>query len=435
MQANGKDEKMKKEEATASSLPDRNQIVLHYLGPPGTYSHQVALDLVPNLQFDRHYSDEEGKRTSEILGVTLKPCKSIRETFKEAQELANQSNLFSLALLPFENNSNGPVQDSYDILHNAFAFPSTLRVVAEASLPVSHSLLVTKEVWTKLKGNKEKVELSDLQKLDQISSHPQALGQCSKFIKEHMRADIHLHESNSTGEAAQSLLTRPSEDEQSPSDKLRACIASKVCTNADVYGLVEVFGNIQNSNGNTTRFLLCKLPEGIKGDQTFIYDYRKMTKRTVDRCRFFYHLTETNINKSILFKFMDSVRRTDLNDPKNPRNDPNSFMFDIKIRKIDRSTIRSNDAENVEDEFDSSYTMSEGVWGYTYLAEMEISRRKAEVIMSREISDAKRRKLMSEPDKFSELERVVERYLGETSANFRLDKIYSKVHLLGRVYV
>ncbi|PWN32042.1 PDT-domain-containing protein [Meira miltonrushii] len=413
-------------------MPDNRPIVLHYLGPPGTYSHQVSLDLVPNLHFDRTYSDDKGKRKSESLKVALKPCKSIRETFKGAQELAAQSNLFSLALLPFENNSNGPVQDSYGILHNAFASTSRFWIVAEAYLPVSHSLLVTKEVWAKLKGDKEQVELSDLQKLDQTSSHPQALGQCSKFIKEHMRADIHLHESNSTGEAAQQLLNLPSEGGESSLERLRACIASKVCTKADVYDLVEIFGNIQNSNGNTTRFLLCRLPQGIKQDQMFVENYQKFTNKTVDRCRFIYHLTEKNISDNSLFTFMDSVRRTDVHDPDYSGKYTDPVTLDIKIRKVDRSTIRSNDLNNVEEE---DYTCSEGIWGYTYLAEMEISQSSAGEIMSKETSDGKRRKLIAEPIKFSKLERAVERYLSETDANFHLDKIESKVQLLGRWYV
>ncbi|MCO5585018.1 hypothetical protein L7F22_038950 [Adiantum nelumboides] len=409
----------------------RKPIVLHYLGPPGTYSHQVSLDILPNLHFTRRYSDERGKGTEEVLQVTLKPCKSINETMKEAQDLAKQSNLFSLALLPFENNSNGPVQDSYDILHNAVASSSKFTVVSEAYLPVSHSLLVTKEVWSYLKGSKDKVELSDLEQLDEISSHPQALGQCSKFIEDHMRADIELHNSNSTGKAAQSLLKRPSEE--SDAYRLRACIASKVCTKADVYDLVEVFGNIQNSNGNTTRFILCRVKEGIEQDQSFDEEYQKVNKKSIDRCRFIFHLTQKNMYDDSLIKFIDSVRRADVFDPDYSRKYPDPVNLEIKIRKVDRSTIRFNDPEEDNDS-SSGFTNTEGIWGYTYLVELELSQVESGMVMSRETSDGKRRKIF-EKIQFSKLERAVSRYLSETDANFYWDKIPSKVRLLGYWYM
>jgi len=132
--------------------------VLHYLGPPGTYSHQVALELLPNLQ----------KRA---LGkILLQPCGTIKSTLEEASKRTEETSLPSWSLLPYENNSNGPVIDSYDIL---FALDSSMpiKIIADYHLPVNHSLMCTRLVHEQLKG-REAGEV-DLKKLDVVSSHSQ----------------------------------------------------------------------------------------------------------------------------------------------------------------------------------------------------------------------------------------------------------------------
>lgn len=205
--------------------------MLHYLGPPGTYSHQVAIDLIPHLQ------------ASSSRQVILQPCDTIKSTIEQASKRAKTTKQTNWALLPYENNSNGPVSDSYDIL---FALDPTLPVattiVAEYHLPVSHSLLCSKNVYKKLKGKKD-TEL-DLTKIDVVSSHSQALGQCSHFFATKLRQKVKRVETTSTGEAAR-LLT---EGQGMETDILQACISSKVCAQAEVYDLAIIQEDIQNSS-------------------------------------------------------------------------------------------------------------------------------------------------------------------------------------------
>lgn len=132
--------------------------VLHYLGPPGTYSHQVALEMLPRLKVS-----EPGK-------ILLQACDTIKATTEEACKRTQETNQTSWSLLPYENNSNGPVKDSYDVL---FALGPTMRtkIIAEYHLPVNHSLMCTKQVYEKVRGTGGGP--MDLGRLDVVSSHSQ----------------------------------------------------------------------------------------------------------------------------------------------------------------------------------------------------------------------------------------------------------------------
>lgn len=397
----------------------KETIVLHYLGPPGTYSHQVALDLIPELKFSRTGIDKDEETNQHDGMISLKPCKSIRDTIKAAQDLANQSDLCSLALLPFENNSNGPVIDSYDILHNAKSSLSNIQVMKEANLPVCHSLLVSKEISNRLKGNKAQIELSDLTKLDEISSHSQALGQCTDFIRKHLRADVCIRSTNSTGEAARQLSQpfpsdKVSREEETSisSDQLRACIASRVCTNADVYDLEELFSDIQNSSGNTTRFLLCRISKGgAQGQEIVSEKYDRITSENFDRCRFLFHLSSKDINDGLLNNFLRSVHC----------DDENAFEMQASIRKIDRSTIRKDDSKGIENGTQSDDRNQESTWAYTYLIEIDLFTQKHEGVPH------KKQKMEKESDSTKQLQ--------EAALRFGNEKESEGIYCLGHWFV
>ena len=128
----------------------------HYLGPPGTYSHQVALEMSAEAT------------SSSRSAWELMPCATIKATAEEATKWTLNTGASSWALLPYENNSNGPVVDSYDILLTCDA--ASIAVVGEHQLPVSHSLLCSKEVAHLLEDHGE---TADLMRLDVVSSHSQ----------------------------------------------------------------------------------------------------------------------------------------------------------------------------------------------------------------------------------------------------------------------
>lgn len=134
--------------------------LLHYLGPPGTYSHQVAINLVPRLQ------------ANSIKEIQLQPCDTIKSTIEQASAKTKSTKQINWALLPYENNSNGPILDSYNVL---FALnpnsPISTTIAAEYHLPVSHSLMCSKDVYKKLKKRED--QNLDLTKIDMVSSHSQ----------------------------------------------------------------------------------------------------------------------------------------------------------------------------------------------------------------------------------------------------------------------
>lgn len=372
---------------SAQAEPSSLRTTLHYLGPPGTYSHQVALELAPRLKqrsvnrsatgrsasgpdHARQGSSTDGRAVADDLpssSIVLRPCSTIRSTVTEARLLARSTGMPSLALLPYENNSNGPVVDSYEILH---ARPDKLQVVAEAYLPVSHSLLVTRETETRLRAGKGKVTLEDLARLDVVASHTQALGQCSRFLEANARSDVELLATSSTGEAAKRLVDHANGQKQkngaravgerSDSEQtLEACIASRVCTQADVYGLVELFSDIQNSDGNTTRFLLCQL-DGDDGKVSAYKHQRHAEDQTEPRVRALFHVELQSNTSTMLTDCIAAIARSSSSAAEE--------KVEMTVRKMDRVAMRYGEEEGRSD---VSYHHDEGRWASTYVIEME----------------------------------------------------------------
>lgn len=170
-----------------------------YQGVAGAYSHIAAKNV---------FSDAE-----------YLPC----ETFEIAMAKV-QNHEADYAMIPVENSNAGRVSDVHFLLPKMNLF-----IVDEYYLRVEHQLLG-------LKGAK----------LDDIvlaSSHPQALAQCSEFLKQH-----HI-QSEARIDTAKSC-----EDVLRWNDKTKAAIASKLA--AEIYGLEVLATNIENAHNNTTRFLV-----------------------------------------------------------------------------------------------------------------------------------------------------------------------------------
>ena len=75
------------------------------------------------------------------------------------------------------------------------------------------------------------------------SSHPQALAQCSDFLKAH---NIKAVSRIDTAKSCEKIVLEQ--------DKTKAAIASKLA--AEIYGLDILAANIENARNNTTRFLI-----------------------------------------------------------------------------------------------------------------------------------------------------------------------------------
>ena len=171
---------------------------IYFQGTFGAYSHLAALSVDPD---------------AEIL-----PCKTFDECFLNASKDPN-----SKIIIPESNRITGNIGIEYLI------FEYRLNIYSEYFQKIEHNLLG-------IPGTK----ISDIK---DVYSHGQALSQCSKFIKsnnlvEHVRAD--------TAGSAEMI----SKDK----DKKKAAIASSL--SAKTYGLEVIKKNIENENGNLTRFLI-----------------------------------------------------------------------------------------------------------------------------------------------------------------------------------
>ena len=171
---------------------------IYFQGTFGAYSHLAALEVEPN---------------SEII-----PCKTFDECFIKAS-VENDSRI----VIPESNRITGNIGIEYLI------FKYRLNIYAEHFQKIEHNLL-----------GKPGSSLSDIK---DVFSHAQALSQCSNFIKknnlvEHIRAD--------TAGSAETISKNKIKSE--------AAIASSL--SAKIYKLKILAPNIENENGNTTRFLI-----------------------------------------------------------------------------------------------------------------------------------------------------------------------------------
>ena len=171
---------------------------IYFQGTFGAYSHLAALEIEPN---------------SEII-----PCKTFDECFIKAS-VENDSRI----VIPESNRITGNIGIEYLI------FKYRLNIYAEHFQKIEHNLL-----------GKPGSSLSDIK---DVFSHAQALSQCSNFITknnlvEHIRAD--------TAGSAETISKNKIKSE--------AAIASSL--SAKIYKLKILAPNIENENGNTTRFLI-----------------------------------------------------------------------------------------------------------------------------------------------------------------------------------
>lgn len=133
-------------------------------------------------------------------------------------------------VLPIENSSAGAVTDSYDLLLKYHNY-----IVAEIFIPINHCLLGTKDA-----------SLSDIRR---VYAHPQALMQSSEFLNSHSQWQQCSIENNA-------VAAKKVRDEN---DRSQAAVASAVA--GELYDLQTLAEPINNSSGNTTRFLvLSKTP-------------------------------------------------------------------------------------------------------------------------------------------------------------------------------
>lgn len=175
---------------------------LGYLGPQGTFTHQVALQVA---------SDNQGYELVEFPTMSL-----VLHAVEKGQ--------LDLGVVPVENSIEGTVNLSLDVLtHEVDLF-----IQQEVVIDIIHNL-VAKD--------------PDISKIKKIFSHPQAIAQCRKHLEENF-PDIMCQSTNSSGEAAV-IATK---------EEGIAAITSIEA--AKKYGLHILRENINDYQGNKTRFVV-----------------------------------------------------------------------------------------------------------------------------------------------------------------------------------
>jgi chorismate mutase / prephenate dehydratase len=202
-------------EIMSACLAQEKPLKVAYLGPEGTYSQSAVL---------KHFGHS-------VRALSLA---SIDEVFQEVQ-----AGNADFGVVPVENSSEGTVNNTLD------RFMSTsLHICGEVELRVHHNLMG---------------RMTQLSEVLRVCAHPQALGQCRGWLDEHLPG-IERVPVSSNAEGA-----RRARDERGT-----AAVAGVVA--AEVYSLEILAPNIEDSDDNTTRFLVLgsKLLQPSGQDKTTI---------------------------------------------------------------------------------------------------------------------------------------------------------------------
>ena len=186
-------------EIMSACLAQQEPLKVAFLGPEGTFTQAAVLT---------HFGHS-------VRGL---PLGSIDEVFHEVEAASAD-----FGVVPIENSTEGTVNHTLDRF-----IASPLTICGEVELRIHHSIMG---------------QMSSLEKIVRLCSHPQALAQCRGWLDEHL-PDVERVPVSSNAEGA-----RRARDEQGT-----AAIAGE--TAAEVYGLKILAAEIEDRPDNTTRFFV-----------------------------------------------------------------------------------------------------------------------------------------------------------------------------------
>lgn len=172
------------------------------------------------------------------------------------------------AVVAIENSIEGSVAQVNDLL-----FDHDLTISGEIIVPIRHCLMAYDD--------------ADIESIREVLSHPQALGQCRKFLQAH--PEWRIIPSYDTAGSARIVAETKRTDQ--------AAIASKRA--ASVYGLKILKEDIQSEVVNFTRFfVLEKNPPTVKGaNKTSIVFASKNVPGALHRCLGEFASRDVNLSK------------------------------------------------------------------------------------------------------------------------------------------
>lgn len=170
-----------------------------FLGPEGTFTQAAAL---------KHFGHS----------ITTLPVNAISDVFQEVE--AGSSHY---GVVPVENSTEGVISHTLDMF-----FSSPLQICGEVTLRIHHNLLSLGQ---------------SLESVQRVYSHQQSLAQCRSWLDRHL-PDAERISVGSNAEAAKMARDDPD----------AAAIAGE--TAGEIYQLAVLAHNIEDEQGNTTRFLI-----------------------------------------------------------------------------------------------------------------------------------------------------------------------------------
>ncbi|XXH05192.1 alpha subunit of pyruvate dehydrogenase [Hypoxylon texense] len=223
-----------------------------FLGPVSSYTHQATLDTFPEDKFD------------------LIPVETIKDIFT-----TTQSGRADYGVVPFENSSNGSVVFTLDQFADRAGEYPDLSVCAEIYLEVHHCLLgrisspssspssstatapaaPAPEPEPEGGGAVKPPLLHPVTYVKRVYSHPQAFGQCTRFLRGPLRG-VETVDVSSTSRAAELARADPSGES--------AAVSSAAA--ARTLGLDILARNIEDRDDNVTRFFVLRRGGGDGND-------------------------------------------------------------------------------------------------------------------------------------------------------------------------
>jgi len=195
----GKELRSAVEKAVVDEKISENEGFVACAGVAGSYADKTAKHLFPKAQI-KHYRQ-----------------------FEDVFEAVNRGEA-PFGVIPVENSTVGSVHESYDLIMKYKFF-----VVGAYSLKINHCLCANAG--------------AHYEDINEVYSHPQALSQCSKFLK-----DFDFTGINYTNTAAAAQFVK-----NSGKNNIGAICSEEA---AKRYGLKVLKNNIQNISDNTTRFIV-----------------------------------------------------------------------------------------------------------------------------------------------------------------------------------
>jgi len=153
-------------------------------------------------------------------------------TFADVLE-STENDKSEFSVLPVENSLEGSVGESYDLLYSTL-----LNVVGEIYHKIEHCLISN----------------GSIDDIDIVYSHPQALGQCRKFLQENKMKTVPTYDTAGSVEIIKKM-----------DQKNIACIASKMASK--IYKVPIIKEEISDNLNNYTRFLILSKNDNSSSDK------------------------------------------------------------------------------------------------------------------------------------------------------------------------